>query len=58
MEPLTLNIDGHTDSKGIRYVGNAHRQPDGTWRALADVGGALCLVEINVTISRREENNA
>lgn len=44
-----VDVDGMVDAKGVRFVGKARRQPDGTWRALADVGGALCLVECTVT---------
>lgn len=47
--PDEVDVDGRVDSKGVVYVGKAKRQPDGTWRALADVGGALCLVECTVT---------
>lgn len=47
--PDEVDVDGRVDPKGVRYVGKAKRQPDGTWRALADVGGALCLVECTVT---------
>lgn len=46
---LEIDVDGKVDAKGVRFVGKARRQPDGTWRALADVGGALCLVECTVT---------
>lgn len=46
--PATINVDGLVDSKGIQYIGKATQQLDGTWRALANVGGALCLVEVNI----------
>lgn len=42
------DVDGLTDRNGVRYVGKARRQPDGTWQALANVGGALCLVEVSI----------
>lgn len=44
-----IDVDGKVDAKGVRFVGKARRQPDGTWRALANIGGALCLVECTVT---------
>lgn len=43
-----IDLDGHVDGKGVRYIGKANRHPDGTWRCLADVGGALCLVEVRI----------
>jgi hypothetical protein len=46
-----IDVDGHIDEKGIRYLGKAAKQPDGTWRCLADVGGALCLVEVRITVA-------
>jgi hypothetical protein len=38
-----VQLDLFVDAKGVRYLGVARRQPDGTWRVLASVGGALCL---------------
>ena len=49
--PPSLDIDGYVDSRGIRYIGVATQQIDGTWRSLAEVGGALCLVEVTITMS-------
>ena len=44
-----LDIDGHEDLDGrVRYIGHAALQPDGSWRALADVDGSLCVVEVHV----------
>lgn len=48
-EPFEIDLDDHVDDKGIRYIGKARRQSDGTWRCLANVGGALCLVEVKIT---------
>jgi hypothetical protein len=45
-----VDIDGYVDAKGVRYLGKATLMGDGTWRALADVGGALCRVECKITI--------
>lgn len=47
-----IDLDGHVDAKGVRYIGKAARQPDGTWRCLADVAGCLCIVELRVRPSR------
>lgn len=43
-----IDLDGHVDSKGVRFIGKAKRYADGTWRCLADVGGALCVVEVRI----------
>lgn len=48
-EPTQLDIDGYVDSRGVRYLGKAVQQFDGTWHALADVFGCLCLVEVRIT---------
>lgn len=48
--PSEIDLDNHVDDKGIRYIGKAWRQPDGSWRCLAEVGGALCLVEVKITL--------
>lgn len=50
MLPDVVDIDGRIDAKGVQYVGQARRQTDGTWRTLANVGGALCLVECAVVV--------
>lgn len=44
-----VDVDNHVDERGIRYIGKAHLMPNGKWRCLADVGGALCLVEAKLT---------
>jgi hypothetical protein len=44
-----IDVDGLVDeAHNIRYLGKATRGFDGRWRCLADVGGALCLVEVTV----------
>lgn len=48
---MTVNVDGMVDSAGVRYVGEAKRQLNGKWVALADVGGNACMVECNITFS-------
>jgi hypothetical protein len=50
-EPDEVDVDGRCDARGIVYLGKARRQPDGTWRCLANVGGALCLVEARVALA-------
>ena len=51
-----VDIDGLVDDrKGIQYIGTARRQADGTWQCLANVGGALCLVEVSISI--KESND-
>lgn len=49
VEPDELDVDGKIDAKGVVFIGKASRQPDGTWRCLANVGGALCIVEVKIT---------
>jgi hypothetical protein len=46
---LEIDIDGYVDEKGIEYIGKATKQPDGKWACLANVAGALCLVELTIT---------
>ena len=45
-----MDLDGQIDGFqiGIQYLGKARRTFDGRWRCLANVGGALCLVEVTV----------
>lgn len=43
-----VDIDGHVDSRGIRYIGKATEQANGAWIALADVAGRLCRVELQL----------
>ena len=47
--PDEVDVDGRIDSRGVEYIGTAKQQPDGTWRCLANVGGALCIVEVKIT---------
>ena len=49
---LEFDLDGHFDPKreGIRYLGKATRFTDDTWRVLADVYGALCVVEVKLRL--------
>lgn len=51
--PIELDIDGHIDARGIRYIGKASKQfSSGKWKCLANVNGQLCLVEIKITEKR------
>ena len=44
-----IDVDGlFDDSTGIRYIGKATKTYEGRWLCLADVGGALCRVELTV----------
>lgn len=50
--PTQIDVDRRIDEKSdgaISYVGKATLQPDGTWQCLANVDGALCLVEVKLT---------
>lgn len=51
-----IDLDGHVDARGIRYIGSALRQANGKYVCLADVKGCLCHVEC--TISLRGPNDA
>jgi hypothetical protein len=44
-----VNVDGYIDTLGTVYLGVATKQEDGTWQCLANVAGALCLVEVKIT---------
>jgi hypothetical protein len=44
---IEVDVDGLVN-EGVEYWGKATRYTDGTWRALANVGGALCLVECTI----------
>ena len=52
MDRTEVDVDG-LESKGVRFIGKAAKQEDGTWRCLAEVGGALCLVEVTITFTDR-----
>jgi hypothetical protein len=47
--PPQIDVDKMMDPKyDIIYLGKATLQFDGTWRCLANVHGALCLVEASI----------
>ena len=44
-----IDVDGVVDeATGIRYLGNATKTFEGRWLCLAQVGNALCRVELSV----------
>ena len=43
-----IDLDGHIDSKGIQYIGNATCQDNGKYHCLANVNGCLCIVEVSI----------
>ena len=48
-DKVELDVDGMADpNHNITYIGKATKMEDGTWRCLANVEGALCLVEVNI----------
>lgn len=52
---LGVNVDGRIDQHGIKYLGDATQQDNGTWRCLAIVPWAgLCIVEVNLTFPEAE----
>ena len=48
--PDTIDLDRRYDSRtnAIQYLGMARRQSNGLYRVLANVGGALCIVEVTL----------
>lgn len=53
--PLEEDIDGIWDEEHhIEYVGKATLQPDGTWRAVAKMDGALFLVQVTLRSVEKE----
>ncbi len=53
--PDEVDVDGRYDSAGVRFLGKARRQKDGSWICLADVHGALCRVEVKITFDMPAE---
>ena len=46
--PNEVDVDGREVQDGILLIGKATRREDGKWTCLANVHGALCLVEVKV----------
>ena len=53
-DSLEIDVDGRMDRLGVVFIGKARLQPDGTWRCLANVAGALCLVEVSMSFAEQE----
>ena len=53
-----VSVEGFVDAKGIRYIGKAAKQPDGKWICLADVGGALCRVEVTISFGPKPDSES
>jgi hypothetical protein len=48
--PRRVDLTGRVSPSGIKYLGEATEQDDGTWRVLASVPWAgLCIVEVSLT---------
>lgn len=52
--PKEVNVDGMMDTKGIVFIGKATLQDNGKYHCLADVGGALCRVEVSITLEEKK----
>ena len=51
--PDMIDLDGYEDPLGIRYTGTAVRQRDGSYRAVVDVFGSVCVVQCNLKFIER-----
>ncbi len=47
--PDEIDLDGQMDSKGVVFIGKATRTSGYLYKTLANVGGALCLVEVQLS---------
>lgn len=54
--PQEVRVEGLVDGKGVRFLGDARNLDDGSWVALAEVGGALCRVQVNITPAGSDED--
>lgn len=47
----SVDVDGIWDERRqVLYMGTATKQPSGRWHCLAQVGGALCVIEVTIVI--------
>lgn len=46
--PEQIDVDGIVDQRGVCFIGKATKRPNGMWQCLANVGGALCIVEVRI----------
>ena len=56
--PPEVDVDGLVDPSYegyIKYIGKARLIMDGMYQALADVGGALCIVAVRITWPSEEK---
>lgn len=50
--PSEIDLDGYFDERTqIRYIGKARLQPNGMYKSLAVVRGALCTVEVALKLN-------
>lgn len=56
--PSIVDLDGHVDRRGFRYLGPARRQPNGRYVVLAAVEGCLCWVEVTLTFLASEHRGS
>lgn len=58
--PHEVDLDGQCDSRYngtdeklsyIKYIGKGTQQPNGSFKVLAQVNNALCIVEVNLTFN-------
>lgn len=55
--PPEIDLEGYTDERNnVTYIGTATHMGGGTYRCLARVGNALCVVEARVTILVESSN--
>jgi hypothetical protein len=50
-----IDLDGVFDEpRQVTYLGKAVKMDGGLWRCLANVAGALCLVELRISFDPRD----
>ena len=50
-EPDEIDMEGRIDDKNnVQYIGKGIKQPNGKYHCLANVSGALCIVECTVSL--------
>lgn len=50
LNPKEIDLDGHIDERGIKYIGVATLQPNGEYHAMAIVNRCLCRVACRIHI--------
>lgn len=59
--PETIDMEGMSPSEGVTCMGVATRLSESSYRCMANVGGALCIIEVRLTqdeAAERSELNA